>query len=363
MINSNITLPQRPLTIKRGVLSLPFVYYFSPPVLFALLIAMVFAEGPGIVRDFKISQAPFELSVGDITGHCTTKKMIFTTCEAKLSYVYDGVRHASEVEFMFVDFHPGDYEANIVISKADPALATLSIGLSMLWNRIFTFAMFALLLASGVVVLLLTMFRIIRSRSKIREPGMLTLIPVAITGTKSSRGRLTLTYADNVREHKTKRVAFTQFDNGSAPIIIGTSNSHDVALAVWHDGSSLPVLLDDQLERIDLRPEERAELMHALSAQGLRSEHGSKHPPVKSQSFAQSLKIFSAVILMTFVAICGYWLWYVFAAPSQFTSPAMEITNMMPKAINHWACSRLQQRFGHENAPFGCAADDFRSWK
>ena len=63
------------------------------------------------------------------------------------------------------------------------------------------------------------------------------------------------------------------------------------------------------------------------------------------------------------VGLGGYWLWYVTAAPSQFTSPAMDINNMMPGPINKWGCAQLQERFGDQNAPFGCTAGDYRSWK
>jgi hypothetical protein len=363
MINLHIKLPQRPLAIKRGVLSLPFVYYFSPPVILALLVALFFMEGPGIARDLEINQAPVQLQDGDIAGSCTTKKAIFTSCKAKLSYAYDGVKHVAETDFMFVDLHSGDYEAGIVISKTDPGLATLTLGLSMLWNRVITFLVFAFLLAAGGVLLLLTLFRIIRSRSSIRQPGILNLIPVAITASSVSRGRLSLTYADSVREGKTKRLAFTQFETGVEPIVIGEFKGHDVAIAAWHERASVPVVLDDRIERVELEQEERASLLRTLSEQGLIGEHGEKQTPARSQSFMQSVKVFAAIVLLIIVAVVGYWLWYVFAAPSQFTSPAMDINNMMPEPLNRWACTHLEARFHNQNAPFGCAADDFTSWK
>ncbi|TWD46698.1 hypothetical protein FB480_1132 [Agrobacterium vitis] len=363
MMNLNMTLPQRPLTIKRGVLSLPFVYYFSPPIILALLVAIFYMEGPGIARDLQIKQAPLELQDGDINGSCRTKKAIFTSCEAKLTYTYDGVKHVAETDFMFVDLHTGDYEASIVISKTDPQLATLSLGLSMLWNRIISFLAFGFLLAAGLVVLLLTLFRILRSRGTIRQPGLLSLIPVAITASSESRGRLSLTYADIVREDKTKRMAFTQLEKDAEPIVIGESKGHAVALAVWHEHASVPVLLDSRMERINLEREERADLLRSLSDQGAIGEHSEIDPQAKSQSFLQSVKVFVAAVLLLLVALFGYWLWYVFAAPSQFTSPAMDINNIMPGPLNRWACGHLQARFGDQNAPFGCVADDFKSWK
>ena len=51
------------------------------------------------------------------------------------------------------------------------------------------------------------------------------------------------------------------------------------------------------------------------------------------------------------------------SAGSQFTSPAMDINNMMPAPLNRWGCDQLKKRFGDQRAPFGCTASDYTSWK
>ncbi|MGO7515603.1 hypothetical protein ACC672_37960, partial [Rhizobium ruizarguesonis] len=45
-----------------------------------------------------------------------------------------------------LDFHTGDYETGLVISADHPELAKMSMGLDMLWNRIITLTVFAVLL-------------------------------------------------------------------------------------------------------------------------------------------------------------------------------------------------------------------------
>jgi len=262
---AQIKLPSRPLSLKRGVISVPAAYYFSVPVLLVITIVMLVAEGPGLVRDYKISQDPLEIENGDISGSCKTRKAIFTTCKADLSYDHAGVSYKKDVEVMFVDLHSGDYETGLVISAKNPELATISLGLDMLWNRIITLGVFVFLLGFGSLAMLFTLVRMLRVRLQLRKPAPLTVIPVALTAVAEKRSRLFVTYADTVRDDKTKRQSFTHLERGRIPVVIGNTGKQDVALAVLHGNGALPVLLDDQLERIDLTEQERAEALASLA--------------------------------------------------------------------------------------------------
>ena len=364
---AQIKLPSRPLSLKRGVISVPAAYYFSIPVLLAILVVMFVAEGPGILRDYQISKDPLEIESGDINGSCKTRKAIFTTCEADLSYEHAGVSYTKEVEVMFVDFHSGDYETGLVISAKNPELATISLGLDMLWNRIITLGVFVALLGFGGLAMLFTLIRVLRVRLQLRHPAPLTVIPVALKAVAEKRNRLFVTYADTVRDGKTKRQSFTHLELGRIPVVVGHTGKHDVALAVRHGNSALPVLLDDQLERIDLSNEERAQALASIAPMVVsQAQEGSSAPgaAIKKQSgLLRRLGTFVAIVAVIIVAIFGYWLWYVTSAPSQFNSPGMDLNNMMPAALNEWGCARLQERFSDGPAPFGCTAADYRSWK
>ncbi|WP_439617877.1 hypothetical protein [Shinella sp.] len=363
-----ITLPARALTIKRGAISTPLAYYFSTPILLVIAVFMVMTEGPGILRDYKISQNPLFLQNADINGKCTTRKAVFTTCEVDLTYDYDGQRYEKDVEVMFVDFHTGDYETGAVISADQPDLATISLGLDMLWNRIITLSAFAILLGGGSLAMIFLALRILRVRAQLRHPAVLTPIPVEITAIDNKRKRLSVTYADRLSERKTKRVAYTRFEAGQEPIIIGDAGNNAVALAVWHGNAALPVLLDDLLERIDMSDQERADalaplLAAAASGAGQPTVARPVAPPPKGMSLARRIGLFLIVLILLVAGIFGYWLWYVTSAPSQYNSPGMDINNMMPEALNRWGCSQLQKRFGDGPAPFGCTAADYQSWK
>ncbi len=364
---AQIKLPSRPLSLKRGVISVPAAYYFSIPVLLVILAVMLVAEGPGILRDYQISKDPLEIESGDINGSCKTRKAIFTTCEADLSYEQAGVSYTKEVEVMFVDFHSGDYETGLVISAKNPELATISLGLDMLWNRIITLGVFVALLGFGSLAMLFTLIRVLRARLQLRHPAPLTVIPVALTAVAEKRSRLFVTYADTVRDAKTKRQSFTHLERGRIPVVVGHTGKHDIALAVWHGNTALPVLLDDQLERIDLSNEERAQALASIAPMVASQVQEASSPAgvaIKKQpGLLRRLGTFVAIVAVIIVAVFGYWLWYVTAAPSQFNSPGMDLNNMMPAAVNEWGCARLQERFADGPAPFGCTAADYRSWK
>lgn len=364
---AQIKLPSRPLSLKRGVISVPAAYYFSIPVLLVILAVMLVAEGPGILRDYQISKDPLEIESGDINGSCKTRKAIFTTCEADLSYEHAGVSYMKEVEVMFVDFHSGDYETGLVISAKNPELATISLGLDMLWNRIITLGVFVALLGFGSLAMLFTLIRVLRARLQLRHPAPLTVIPVALTAVAEKRSRLFVTYADTVRDAKTKRQSFTHLERGRIPVVVGHTGKHDIALAVWHGNTALPVLLDDQLERIDLSNEERAQALASIApmvASQVQEASSTAGAAIKKQpGLLRRLGTFVAIVAVIIIAVFGYWLWYVTAAPSQFNSPGMDLNNMMPAAVNEWGCARLQERFADGPAPFGCTAADYRSWK
>ncbi|WP_039974100.1 hypothetical protein [Rhizobium sp. AP16] len=359
-----IQLPQRALMLSQGVISVPKALFFSLPIVIGLTAFMAVSEAPGILRDWTINQNPVTLDSGDIRdGKCTTRKGFFTTCSADLNYTYNGQSYDKAVEIMFVDIHDGDYDTNLVISADHPDLATLSLGIEKLWNRIITLAVFVALLGGVSIAAIFQILRAWRVRSRLRQPAQLVPVPVEITAFDRRRKRLTVTYADKIAEKKTGRVGHTRFEPGQEPLLIGENGGKAVGLAIWHGNTSLPVLLDERLERIEMTAEERAKALAPLAA-----ELGG-HPPElvargkKGPSIMTRLARFFLVIILIIGGIFGYWLWYVTSASSQFTSPAMDINNMMPAPLNRWGCDQLKKRFGDQHAPFGCTASDYTSWK
>ncbi len=306
------------------------------------------------------------LEDGDVrNGRCSTRKAVFTDCEARLVYSYNGRKYDTEVKVMFVDFHIGDYETGLVISADHPELATMSLGLDMLWNRIITLAVFCVILGGMSLGTLFLALRIWRVKGQLRQPALLKPIPVEITAFDRRRNILSITYNDKIAGDKTGRSAYTRMKKGQEPMIVGEANGKAVGLAVRHGKTALPVLLDDRLQRIGLTDGER---MAALAPFADQYREGQNRPvlidePRKTLSIWRRLQMFFGVLLLIAVGVLGFWLWYVTSSSTQFQSPGMDINNLMPAPLNEWGCDQLKKRFGHERAPFGCVASDYASWK
>lgn len=363
---SSLVLPSRPLSLARNVISTPNAYFWSTPIILALAIFLFVSEAPGVIRDYQISQNPLVLENGDVqNGRCTTRKAIFTDCEARLVYNYGGRDYDTEVEVMFVDFHTGDYETGLVISADHPELATMSLGLDMLWNRIITLTVFVILLGGMSLGMIFLGIRIWRVKGQLRRPAMLNPVPVEVTAFDRKRGVLSITYNDKIAADKTGRSAYTRMKNGEEPLIVGEAKGKAIGLAVRHGNTALPVLLDDRLQRVELTNDERAAALASLASQqeGDRNATVLVEEPKKAVSIWKRLQIFFGVLLLIVVGVVGFWLWYVTSSTTQFQSPGMDINNLMPAPLNEWGCQQLKKRFGQDRAPFGCVADDYTSWK
>ena len=106
-------------------------------------------QGPGLWRDWQISQNPLTMPTGDLLdGECGTRRGL-TDCEARLVYDCGGRSYDTHVSLAVLDFSSGDYEVELVISRDRPELATVSLGLDMLWNRLAVFAVFMLFFVGG----------------------------------------------------------------------------------------------------------------------------------------------------------------------------------------------------------------------
>lgn len=361
----DLPLPARPLALKSASITTPRGYAWASPFMFLLVGFILYWQGPNLLRDYQISQNPIVLENGDIRdGKCQTRKAIFTDCEARLVYTYDGKSYDSETHIFFVDMHSGDYETALVISADHPELATLTLGLEKLWNRIISFGLLFGLIGFLCVASVFIGFRVAWVRSRLTTPAMLTPIPVEITAYKQSGRKLLVTYADKVADPKTNRTAYTRFGKGQEPIIIGEIKGKAVALALRHGKTSLPVLLDSGLERILMSEEERQSALSVIhAAKADEAENQPLRDPEKKGGFLRGLLTLVAVVMVIIAAVLGYWLWYVISAETQYVQVGMEINNVLPAPMNEWGCGQLQKRFGDQNAPFGCTAGDYRSWK
>lgn len=217
---------------------------------------------PGLHADWKLRQQGVYTD-GQIDGACKKHaRGLMLDCNATLRYQVDGRRYEVAREFFIVGWI-SDYSVRIVRSSADPAIATLDVALDRWWNRLWT-AVAGLAMAIGVAVFALWQWWEARHmRLAYRRRGG-TLRPALVQITEArrlARQRRHFSYLPVQPKRRTAVQTLFKRDEAEPLLIEGA-----YALAVVTEGAEhLPVLLDAGLTRIDLSPDERAQLL-ALTA-------------------------------------------------------------------------------------------------
>lgn len=361
-----LPLPSRAIGVSRKPFSPSRGFAFGIVTMLALTVFLAWWQGPGLWRDWQISQNPQVLPSGDIDGECSMRRGI-TTCDAHLTYSYNGEDYASDASMSFLDFSSSDYAVDVVISRGNPSLATISLGLEMLWNRLAVFGVLMLLIGGGAIGGLIGGLRVWRNNSAAQPAGRVTLVPVEVTDMRADRGTLFVSYFDRLKGPKSKRVTHTRFRKGQDALLATDDRGATVGVAAKLEHVAVPVLLDSKLERLDLSEAERHAALEAFDAeQAVRSVPVTPAEAEKQKrkgSVRRGILAFIGIIALLIVGAVGYWLYYVMAAPSAFDSLGMELNNILPEPINAWGCQQLEARFGDTRAPYGCTAADFQSWK
>ena len=252
-------LPSRPMKATRSVFTGAGINFFAALIMLALGLGLAIWQAPGIWRDIQISQNPIEVADFDILdGECRTQRAIFTSCEADLVYTYDGKTIESHTSFAFIDFSTSDYYVGVVISGDRPAMATLDLGLDMLWNRIAVGAGFVLLFVVLFIVALRAYFRAARDNGRAKRGG--TVTPVAVEMTQNSKvlGGRVVGYRIPATGKGKRAAAAARFKKNQGPIILNGADGNVYAVGALMEGIDNPILLDEELTRLDFSEDERA---------------------------------------------------------------------------------------------------------
>lgn len=358
----DLPLPNRSVTIAARPFALPAAFLFTVVVMTALFVGIAVWQGPGLWRDIQINQNPVVLYDAEVLdGECSTRRGI-TDCEAQLVYDYEGQSYDTHVSLAFIDFSSDDYSVDVVISGDKPELATVSLGLEMLWNRLAVFAVFALVFAGGAVAMVLGGLRAWGANRAAATAGRLELMPVEVTD--FSKGFVS--YADHLKGPKSRRVTRTRFPRGQEPLMAVDDSGKVVGVAVKAEHVGLPILLDRGLTRLELSDAERQLALASFDAQQEGRSAAvvvEKAKPSVAKRALRGVIAFVAVIAVFAIGGVGYWLYYVTSASDAFDSIGIEINNIMPEPLNMWGCTQLEARFGDSQAPYGCTNADFSGWR
>lgn len=262
--------PRRAIQVKNSGLSGGIVLSFAMLVCMALGAFLLWYQGPGILRDYKISQHPIVDENASLRkGECKTRQLIMTDCKADIVFKDSTGKSVQEsVSFMFFDMKSGGYDVEIVRSGDDPSLVTLDLGVEKLWDRIFTLAVFTVLLIGGAIAVFVAMLRTRGLNKKMRKPLPLKPVAVSVTGIQKNYGIRNVFYS-YINEAGKKKKRASRFSKKEEPFYLsvaaGANANETPALAVLPQGCDVPVLLDENLDRLDLTADEKQAIQNALT--------------------------------------------------------------------------------------------------
>jgi hypothetical protein len=257
-------LPARKIKVGKAGFADRWRMLFLALIFPVISFVVVWAWGPGLYADYQIKQDPVVIEDATIfDGNCRTKKMI-TDCKANISYEYEGERLIKSVDFSFVSFSSGDYETDVVMQKSHPENVTLSLALDEFWNRL-TVGVVLLGIMLGCSVLFIKRFlNISKTVGAAKSEAELKLYWAKILSRKDSMGKSRIGYSPLTGVKKPPHIV-TVFGKKEAPFFHYDEKSDETfGVVAAHPDGTLPILLDEQLARLELTPEERAKAENAL---------------------------------------------------------------------------------------------------
>lgn len=262
MLDLASAFPKRPLKLHKTGLLPGVISYIFGLALLGLAGFMGYLQVPGIITDWKIAQNPVVVAASTINGgRCSTQTLIFVSCDAHITYTVKSKTFARDVSFWFLDPRGDSYDVEVVRSGDTPQIATLSLGLEMLWNRIlFSAALIALIAFSGLA-LFRTGWRADHVRALAKKELPMTPVRVTITANKKVIGAHSFAYRLLTEGKKHGEVFSARLGRKQEPFWLNTETGE--ALAVLQDGGAMPILLDAELASLDLTPGERHQIMAA----------------------------------------------------------------------------------------------------
>lgn len=262
----NGILPARAIKIKKHGLANRWFYLFLSIVTGFACVAMVWAWGPGLYKDYLIKSDPIILEDASIvSGQCRSKKMT-VNCEAGILVDPQGERRIKNVEFSFMSLsRGGDYETDIVAQKSDPENVTLSLAIDEFWNRLITGVVLLGLIGGLSILFMVRFLSITRSAAAMKTADTLKLGWARIRSSKKSFGSTKITYNPRDKPFQKKDIV-SAFSKKEEPFMhYVEADDETYTIVAIQPGASLPVLLDDQFERLELGDAERAQALKVIN--------------------------------------------------------------------------------------------------
>lgn len=126
-------LPPRKQTLRQRIMAPIGVLLFV-----ACLVGLVVYTAPVLLSDWQVQGTAQPVADGRIQdGSCTTN-IVFAICDMTLQNATPAGLVSRGVNYVFIDFHLGDFQVQVMADPAHPDLLTTDLGLDRLLNRTFT---------------------------------------------------------------------------------------------------------------------------------------------------------------------------------------------------------------------------------
>ncbi|MBA1349813.1 hypothetical protein [Rhizobium sp. WYCCWR 11146] len=263
MTDLNQALPNRKIRLRKtGVW--PGVFFYLGGMMLLAVAGFIGAwQAPGVVNDWLVASDPVTVPDAVITeGECHARRVVFVDCSAHIAYEIDGKSVERDIDLMFVNFHTGDYEVDVVRSALQPDRAALSLGLDMLWNRTLVDSALVLGVAAGGIVLFAGGFKSDRSRRLARRETRLDLREVKVAQINPVLTGKYVQFQYGADRKGKPLLTLSHFGRKEEPYWL--DGQRGMALAALPEGASVPVLLDAELKRLDASPPEIATIAARL---------------------------------------------------------------------------------------------------
>ncbi|MFP1804779.1 hypothetical protein ACLEED_01165 [Lonsdalea quercina] len=262
MENAKAIISSRPIFISRPGIASSLGAFIAGLLILCGALLFAKSEVPDIYRDYIINKSPLVIENSDISnGECRMKYSI-TFCSADVKYKYKNENHASKINILFLDLSRGNYKTDVVISSEHPELATLTLGLDKLNNRIIAAGGLIGALLILAALSLINSVKFFRAGRRAKCLSELTLVPVETDEIRKLLFIRVLPYT-YIGEDKKKIKLASLLKRNEQPIYLDDSKKR--AWAVLLKEANIPVLLDDRLMRLELSDEERESLRAAFA--------------------------------------------------------------------------------------------------
>nr|WP_314467024.1 hypothetical protein [uncultured Novosphingobium sp.] len=249
-------LPNRPIAIRRHGFADRFRMLFLGVVLGLVSIGTMVVVWPGLYADHRIKSDPVAVPEASlVSSECKTKRMS-VNCEAGIAYPRDGQTQIRSVEFSFLSLTSGDYDTAIVAERNNPDNITLSLAIDEFWNRFVGSALIVFGLGTIAVLMVRRFIHLSATVKALKEPAPLKPVWARITLKNKKWGRTRITYYPISGLRKGMGIVSLFAKNETPWMHFVPSQNETFVLAAQHPGAILPVMLDENFERLDLTQQE-----------------------------------------------------------------------------------------------------------